>query len=337
MAAIVAGDGAHQHFRLALGFGLQSRHLELFRDVDPRIGVDRLHFGLDLANAGQITVAPIGQALAGHSAEIHPETAILGGDVMRGAARDDADMGRGPGRIEHRGQGRRRFRHAFGVHLIGPVDQLGAEHDRIHTCVHDRGMHLEAHNMRPETLPALVAGDGLHHRRLAHDHGRGLWQHFQHPVDHRRRAGAPHLLVIAQRQLQRARDAAVMRLDQCPDGQGVKALHVAGAAAEIFAVAFHHGPGIIRPGLAIHGHDIGMARQDQPARHLWPHMGKDRGLVIFLVVMPMRGDAVAVQIVLDPIHQRQVAVAADRGKADQLFHQLEGRHTGRHSVLFPPQ
>jgi hypothetical protein len=80
--------------------------------------------------------------------------------------------------------------------------------DRRNAGVHDRGMHLDTLDMGVKAHPALVAGDDLHHRGLAHHHRRGARQGHHHRIDHRRRAGAPDLLVIAERELQRPLHAA---------------------------------------------------------------------------------------------------------------------------------
>lgn len=195
-------------------------------------------------------------------------------------------------------------------------------------------MHLVPHQCGGDANAALMAADGLHHRRLAHDHRAGLWQGLQHRLDHRGGACAAHLFVKAQRNLQRPRNAHVLGLDQGPQRQRVKAFHIAGAAPEITAIAFGHNPGVAGPVLAINGHHICVPRQHDTALDHGANMGKQRRFVARIIVKPMRCDAMVLQIGLHPIHQIKVAVAADSGKADQLFHQLQGaKALGCHGLI----
>ena len=220
--------------------------------------------------------------------------AVLGGDVMGGAAADHADMHRGKRRLEHRGELGWLGLHILGVHLVGPLDQLGPRHDRIDTGMQQAGVDLEADHMGIETGAALVSRHRLHARRLTHDHRAALGHHALHRRNHRRRAGAAYFLVEAQRNLQGALHARMMRLYQRPDRQRVESLHVAGAAPVVFAVLLHHGERVRVPGLSINGHHIRMAGQHNGPLHLWPRMREQRVLGLLGVDIPVRGDAVTV-------------------------------------------
>ena len=115
-----------------------------------------------------------------------------------------------------------------------------------------------------------------------------------------------------------------MRLDQGPDRQCVKALHVTGATAIVLAVFLDHFPRVRVPRLAINWHNIRVPRQHNCAPYVRADMGEQRRLVGLIRIGPnVRGDTMRGQIGLNPLDQRQVAVTADRRKADQLGHQLK--------------
>lgn len=129
----------------------------------------------------------------------------------------------------------------FGVHPVGPFNQRRRGHVRIDPAMHQRGMHLKADRTYIMANSALMAGHHLHHRGLADNRRLGLWQHLEHPLDHRRRTDTAGLFVVTQRQLQRSRHTGMLCLDQHPYRQSVKALHVATTAPVILAIPFDHG------------------------------------------------------------------------------------------------
>ena len=263
--------------------------------------------------------------LTRHHPHFHREPAIGGGDVMRRAARNHADMQRGEGRIKGRRNRGRLMGLNFGIAVIDPTDQPRALHDGRHTIGQKRGMHLKPLHMHMKPGAALMASDDLHVRRLANQRSGPFGQNLPHRLDHRRRAGAAHLFVIGQCQLHRPPHAHLLRPHQGPDRQGDIALHVTGAAPVKPTIAFDNSPWVGCPVLPIHRHHIGMARQDDRALNPRSSMGHQRGFLPILVPMAMTFDAMTREIALKPIDQRQIAVPADRGKCHQPFQHLTRR------------
>mmetsp|Transcript_22885 Transcript_22885/g.38330 ORF Transcript_22885/g.38330 Transcript_22885/m.38330 type:complete len:325 (+) Transcript_22885:1641-2615(+) len=294
MACIVAGDLAHKRFGNAVFLGLKRRNGKADIDLDPGVGMHRLHARLNLGHVIQICLFQRFGIVPGHRAKIHREPAILGGDVVRRPARYLPHMPCGIGRIEHRAQSRRLGCKDLCVALVGKVDDLYSFENGADARVQKRGMYLKADHMGVKALPALVACHGLHHRRLAHDHRPALGHHAVHRLDHRWRAQTADFLVIAKGQLQRFGHACIMRLNQRPEGQRVKAFHVAGPAPKIFAIPRGHDKRVCIPGLAIHRHHIRVTRQHHRPFDFWPHMGKERGLGLVGMHIAMCGDPVPI-------------------------------------------
>jgi hypothetical protein len=119
-----------------------------------------------------------------------------------------------------------------------------------------------------------------------------LGDNLLHGADHRGGAGAADFFVVGQRQLQRPRDPARLRLDQSPDGKGVEPLHVAGPAPVEPAVTFGHSPGVGGPGLPVDRHHVGMPRQNDSAFLPGSGMGDQRGLLAVFVPVAKAADAV---------------------------------------------
>ncbi|OIQ67728.1 hypothetical protein GALL_506920 [mine drainage metagenome] len=222
---------------------------------------------------------------------------------------------------EHRGERAGRAGGVFGVRLIGPVDQLGPRHDRIDPGVEERRVHLEPLDMGGEAGAALVARNRLHHRGFAHHHRRGFRQGLDHVGNHRRRAEAADLFIIAQRDLQRPFHPGLQRPRHGPKRQRAKPFHVAGAASGKPPVASRHLPGVRRPRLPIHGHHVGMARQHDAARNHRTDIGVKAGLGAISVPDAVRCDTPRGEIRLDPVDQRQIAIATHRRKRNQPVHQ----------------
>ncbi len=194
----------------------------------------------------------------------------------------------------------------LGVDPVGPVDDRRGRHNRADTRMDQRGMDLVSLHMHLEPGAALVARHHGHARGLAHDHRLGPRKPLRDLGDHRRGAGAAHLFVKAHRQLQGPRHTLPLRLDQRPDRESHESLHVAGAAPVEPSVALGDGPGVRMPVLPVDRHHVAVTRQHDPARDLGPDMGIERGLVPLFVPEAVAGDPEPVQIVLDPVDQRQV-------------------------------
>ena len=110
---------------------------------------------------------------------------------------------------------------------------------------------------------ALMARYNAHRTRLSHNRKPRLWDNASHLSDHRRRALAADLFVIADCQMHRELTAYEMRhIGQCERDE---ALHIAGPAPEQFAslcghAAFAQDKGVCAPILALYRHNIAMAR-----------------------------------------------------------------------------
>ena len=250
--------------------------------------------------------------------------AILGRDIIGCATLNRAHMPRSIGRIEHRSHWCRRRGRIGLVLFIRPLDQARRFMDRAYPLVIDRRMYLKPNHMGHISVATLMAGHGLHHGRFAHNDNIALGQHALHRLNHRRRTSTANFLVKAKCDLKGARNISVMRLDQGPDRQCVKALHVTGAAAIVFAIFLNHFPRVRVPRLAINWHNISVPRQHNSALHIRANMGEQRRLVRLIRIGPnVRGDTVRGKIGLNPLDQRQVAVTADRRKGDQMGHQFK--------------
>ena len=305
--------------------------------MDARLGADLFHRGIHARGLGDEGLGVGFHLFPRHDPHFEGKAAIGGGDVMGGAALDHADMQRGEGGIE--GQRLRAAGLALNpfVAPVGPLDQPRAFHDGRDAIGKEGGMHLEPFHMNMKARAALVAVDDLHQGGFADDGGGPFRNHALHGGDHGRGAGAAHLFVIAQCDLEGACHPALMRLDQGPEGEGIESLHVAGAAAIEAAIAFRHRPGIRGPVLPFDRDDIGMARQDDRPLFPRPDMGKERGLGAIFMPVAMRRDAVGGEVVLDPVDQGKVGVAADSGEFYQPIKDLARRQRGGggHSVHSP--
>ena len=107
-----------------------------------------------------------------------------------------------------------------------------------------------------------------------------------------------------------------------------EALHVGHPPAEDLLAARRGFERVGVPGLAVHGDDIGVAGKDDPAGRGVSVKSRQRGPEVRLgpLVVPRvrRRDAVLPEVVAHPVQKREVRVAADRGKADQLSDQRPG-------------
>ena len=147
-------------------------------------------------------------------------------------------------------------------------------------------MDLETHNMCGKSVATFMARDGLHHRWLTHDDSRTFRHHIPHRYDHWWRTCTTNFFIKAKSQLQWPGHLCVMRLDQSPDSQRIKTLHVTSATPIIPAVFFNHCPRIRFPRLAINGHNICMPRQYNSALNLRADMRKQCRLVGLIRIRP---------------------------------------------------
>ncbi len=133
--------------------------------------------------------------------------------------------------------------------------------------------------------------------------------------------------------MQGAFEVHLAGLDQRPDRQRVIALHVAGAAPEKLAVFLDHFERVRVPRLAVNGHHIRVARQDDSPFDLGPDMRIQRRLLATGAGHAHRRNPVRDQVLFQPVHQRQIRVAADRWKRNQLVQKFAGAERAGHGVL----
>ncbi len=148
---------------------------------------------------------------------------------------------------------------------------------------------------------------------------------------HRPNAEATDLLVVGEGQMHGHREF-VRALDEGRHGRqhrGEEALHVGRAAPIQLAVALAHAERLDAPGLAVHRHHVGMARQHHAAAIARADGGEQVRLAALVVVEQLALDAETRQVVADKLDQRQVRIAADRGEADQLPEQLAAAEAAR--------
>ncbi len=238
-------------------------------------------------------------------------------------ALDQPDMQRRVGRVEQRvgagPLGRKPVR--LGL-LLEPGHQPRRVEDRRDAGVDYGRVHLEAADMRVEHQAALVAGHHLHVRRLADDdaggrrHGPGQRRH--QPL------GAPHpdLLVIGERDLDRPLQPRLQCLRHRRQRDRRKALHVARAAAVEPPVLLRQRERVGAPRLPVDRHDVRMRRQHDAARLGRPDQRVEVRLGALVVHHPVARDAVAAEVVLDEVDQRQVRLARDGREGDETLQHL---------------
>src|SRR5882724_1185954 len=176
-----------------------------------------------------------------------------------------------------------------------------------------------------EGVEALVAVDELHQRRLADDGGgrprQGRRQVAQQPAD----AEAADLLVEGQGEIDRHAQPGGLEFRHQRQRDGKEALHVGGAAAIEAVVVLDDGEGIALPGLAGHGHDVGVAGEHDAAGNVRSDGGEQVGLLAVRVEGQPAVDAEILEVVADVMDQRQVGVDRHRVEADQTADQIERR------------
>ncbi|MNE39814.1 hypothetical protein D3C80_1337890 [compost metagenome] len=135
--------------------------------------------------------------------------------------------------------------------------------------------------------------------------------------EHRTYPQATDFFVIGERQVQRHTQRPREKRRDRRQHRGNEALHVRSAAPVQAPITFAQGKRLDRPGLAVHRHHVGVPRQHHTAHVLRADGGKQVGLGAFGVMEQLAVHAKTRQVVTDKANQRQVGIAADRGKADQ--------------------
>ena len=207
-------------------------------------------------------------------------------------------------------------------------DQLARRHHRVGAQLGLAGVGFLAGHGRVEGVDALVRDHELHLRGLAHDHparrrNRAVGERAHH-VD---AAQAPDLLVVGDREVDRAREAGRRELRHQRERAGEEALHVAAAAAVEAAAALGQGERVAGPGLVGGRHDVGVGGQHHPARDVGADGGVQAGLVAVRVGHPRRGHAVGGEVGLDERDQLQVGGVRDGVERDQPGQHLARRVT----------
>ena len=160
---------------------------------------------------------------------------------------------------------------------------------------------------------AFVRDHHLHAGGLAHDAASGLEALGLHVGDHAAHTDAAHLFVVAEGQMDRPLELALEQLGHHHQAGGAKTLHVGHAPAKHLVAHDLDLERVGVPGLAVHRHHIGVARQDQSANFGFAVVRRQRGpqvgLLAAVVIRSAAADAQIIQIGLGPVQQSQVAVA----------------------------
>jgi hypothetical protein len=116
---IVAGQAAASASASPSASGVKGGDAEEAVQMDPRLGADGFHCGLEARGFGDEGLR-MGLHLHRDDAHFEREAAIGGGDVMGGAALNHADMQRGEGRIEGQRRRGRGVAPGSGVAVVDP-------------------------------------------------------------------------------------------------------------------------------------------------------------------------------------------------------------------------
>ena len=132
--------------------------------------------------------------------------------------------------------------------------------------------------------------------------------------------------------MQRALQVQRQRLRHQGQRQRVEALHVDGAPAVGTPVRDPQDEGVAGPGLAGHGHHVGMARQHDAAVDLRPERGEERRLVARRIRHADVRHAVPVEIGGDPVDQREVRFRTLGVEGDETLQDVEGLEALGHAA-----
>ncbi len=240
-------------------------------------------------------------------------------DVHRRPALDHVRLHRGVRRVE--------ARIGIGAQLVPDVieqlDELARHHHRIGAFLRRARMAFAAVAMGVQHRARFVRADHLHQRRLADDGQRRADVRRFKIVQQARHAGAADFLVIGQREMDRPRQSGARDLRQQRQRHRNEPLHVAGAAAVEFVAADLRPERIGRPFLAVHRHDVGMARQHIAAWRFRPEAREQIGLDAAGIEGAAAAPARRLQHVLHEIDQREVGTAARGIEPDEALRQRD--------------
>jgi hypothetical protein len=254
------------------------------------------------------------RAHAGQAAELPVEGAGAGKDVAGRSPMDHSDVQGRIGRRETRIEGPLLI---FARQAPDLADDVGRGGDRIGAERGQGGMRLVSGHQRAQRRYALVGVGDLHHRRFADDHRARPRLAPSEPADQVRRSQAGRLLVVAQRDVDRALQRRRLECWDHRQHAGAKPLHVAGAAAVKPSVRLAHREGVARPDLTLDRHDVGVTRQDDAAVDPGPDRRQERGLVAGSVRRPARSQSMRREIVFDEGDNRYVRPVADAVEGDE--------------------
>ncbi len=185
-------------------------------------------------------------------------------------------------------------------------------------------MRLAAVDRHLEGGDALVPGHRLHAGGLAHDHRVRPRPVLDQRLDQSGRPQTADLLVIAEGELHRPGQRSGGELGRRGQRQGQEALHVRRAATIEATVAPGQDEGIGGPGLAVHRHHIGVARQQDPSVGLRADPADQVGLGAVWIVHPVQAGAAGPQLVFRVADQLQIGAARGRVEGDQPFEDAQG-------------
>ena len=170
---------------------------------------------------------------------------------------------------------------------------------------------------------ALVRDGRAHKRRLADQAERGRRGERGPAVEQSPHADAADLFVIAEGELQRSLEAG--RVDRLESRQraGEKPLHVGGSSRKSAASACREGEGVAAPGLALRGHDVGMAGQHEARQVARADRSEEVRLGSGLVEDKFALDPNPREACSHVVDQFEIGARADGRKGDQRLQQRQ--------------
>lgn len=188
-----------------------------------------------------------------------------------------------------------------------------------------RAMHLAAHRQL-----ALVAEHRLEFGGLADQAQGRLVRPLRQRGEQRAHAQATDLFVVGERQVHRKAQRLREERRHGRQHRSDETLHIGGASPVKAAIVLGQMKRIIGPGLPVDRHHIGVPRQHHAAPIVRAEGGKQVGLGAFGVMEQLTFHAKAGQVILDEANERQVGVAAYRGKAHQPLQQRAAAELTHH-------
>jgi hypothetical protein len=317
-----AGQALRQAGHVVAGRAQEGRHLANRFKAEARVRRDFLHRGLHAFRVGPYFLLHGQRVGAGQVAEFIAELGVARHHVVGDAAVELPDAGGAEGHVETL------VARLVGLKALGHVAQL-ADHARRHLdgidrLRRERGVRLLAAHAAFVAVDALVRGGRHHAGGLADDAGQRRDAGVLHVGDQLAHAQAADFLVVTERQMHRERRLAVQEIAGVGQRHADKTLHVAAAAAVEPAVADRSRQRVQRPVLAVPGHGVGVARQDDAGRLALAQRGKEVGLGLAGIGGDAAGHAQPGEFVAHEMDQFQVAVVADRVHAHQGLDQFQG-------------